>query len=57
MPSYVKVNGQRIETRRPDGSMLRAHEDCANRMLRYMEQRELVKENRKKKIHNFESGE
>ena len=57
MPSYVTVRGQRIETRRPDGSMLRAHEDCAQRMLKYMEQRELVKEKRVKKNRIIEAGE
>lgn len=47
MPSYVKLDdGRRIQTRRPDGSMLRAHEDCARRALRVMEARE----NRKKKL-------
>jgi len=37
MPSYVTHKGKRIETRRADGSMLRAHEECAQRMLKYME--------------------
>lgn len=57
MPSYVTVGGQRIETRRPDGSMLRAHEECANRMLKYMEAREIKREERKKKKHIIEAGE
>lgn len=57
MPSYVTVAGKRIETRRPDGSMLRAHEDCANRMLRYMEARETRREERKKKNRIIEAGE
>ena len=57
MPSYVHVGGRRIETRRPDGSMLRAHEDCANRMLQYMEAREIKREERKKKNRIIEAGE
>jgi len=44
MPSYVKVGGQRVQTRRPDGSMLRAHEDCAKRMLAAMEAAEYRKQ-------------
>lgn len=46
MPSYVKVKGKRIETRRPDGSMLRAHEECAQRLVKYMED----KQEREKKV-------
>jgi hypothetical protein len=57
MPSYVSVRGQRIETRRPDGSMLRAHEECADRMLRYMEANEVRREERKKKNRIIEAGE
>lgn len=48
MPSHVTVRGRRIETRRPDGSMMRAHEECAQRMLRWMEQKELLKKPKEK---------
>ena len=57
MPSYVNINGLRIETRRPDGSMLRAHEECAERMLKYMEARENFNKPRVQKKHIIESGE
>lgn len=56
MPSYVTVRGQRIETRRPDGSMLKAHEDCAQRMLKWLEAREIVKERKEKKNRIIEPG-
>jgi hypothetical protein len=46
MPSYITINGQRIETRRPDGSMLRAHEECAQRALKYMEAQDALKKNK-----------
>lgn len=46
MPSYITLKGQRVQTRRPDGSMLRAHEDCANRMLREMERKGWLKQQR-----------
>lgn len=39
MPSYIKLKGRRVETRRPDGTMIRAHEHCAKRMLKWMEDR------------------
>jgi len=37
MPSYVTVKGRRIETRRADGSMLRAHQTCAEQLLKFVE--------------------
>ena len=40
MPSHVKVNGRRVETRLENGYIMRAHEDCAKRMLRYLEEKE-----------------
>lgn len=48
MPSYIVVKGQRVQTRRPDGSMLRAHEECANRMLKHMEQKGWLKSERER---------
>jgi len=46
MPSHITINGKRIETRRPDGSMLRAHDECAKRMVEYMEAREMRRKNK-----------
>lgn len=57
MPSYVNVKGQRVQTRRPDGSMLRAHESCAQDMLRHMEAKEYRKQEREKKKRIIEPGE
>lgn len=43
MPSYILVNGKRCETRRPDGSMLRAHDLCARKILKHLKDREISK--------------
>lgn len=36
LPAYVKVKGKRIETRLSNGVVMRAHPDCAQKMLNEM---------------------
>lgn len=41
---------KKVETRLPDGSMIRAHKDCAQKLLMHLEQEEIRKKGRKRII-------